>query len=92
MFSIVYCGSSCSFKNASWISEIAQKSLKVAVKPGNLSLICDTHMWKERPDSYKLSSDLHMCVVVYTHTHTHTHTHTPLLSQCSVVSYSSHER
>jgi hypothetical protein len=61
----------------------------LAVKPGNLSLIPNPYGGK-RPSSYKLSSDLHVCVVVYTHTHTHTHTHTPLnsFSKCNAMSFS----
>lgn len=56
-----------------WTGEIA---LQVkAYKPVNLS--SGTHLVKDREDSWKLSSDLHVCTYTMgTHMHTHVHTYT----------------
>lgn len=41
-----------------------------AAKPKDLSAVTGTHM-KERANFYKLSSDLHMCMMTHKHTHTY---------------------
>lgn len=43
----------------------------LATKPDDLSSTPGCTHWKERTDSYKLSSGLHKCATV-THTHTNT--------------------
>lgn len=51
--------------------EMAPWIKALATKPDNSSLIPGTHKVEERTDFYKLSSDLHMYIMLHTHTHTH---------------------
>lgn len=49
-----------------------------AIKPEDLGLIPRTHMVKERTDSHKVSSVLHIHTVACTHMQTHTCTITDI--------------
>lgn len=50
---------------------MAQWIKAIAAKPDDLCLSHCTHRM-ERTDSQKLSSDFHMCAMVFAHTRTHT--------------------
>lgn len=51
------------------LARITQRIKALADKPNGLSSNPRTQVWKENPNSHKLSSDFHMYAVAFTHIH-----------------------
>lgn len=59
----------CRGGNKEGAGQDAQRIKALADKPNGLSSNPRTPVWKENPNSHKLSSDFHMYAVAFTHIH-----------------------